>query len=84
MAQICMSGKRVRLFFSVTILMWAVTHARADVAKGQEYYDQGQYKLAYQEFYESALKNEAIAQYSLGAMFESGDGVAQDYDQAAN
>ena len=77
-----MSVKRVNLLF-LTAFMLSSSCAWANVEKGQEYYNSGQYKLAYQEFHDSALEGDPVAEYRLGYLYEGGLGVAMDLKLAS-
>lgn len=46
--------------------------------------DRGDYKAAFKEFIELAEQGNATAQFTVGAMYEGGDGVQRDYTQALN
>lgn len=49
-----------------------------DLIKGFEEYNKGNYAAALQEWEDLAAKNDAIAQSSLGVMYQLGHGVGQD------
>jgi hypothetical protein len=54
----------------------ALVHA--DVVRGQQAYDQGDYAAALDEWQASAWQGNAEAQYLLGAMYRDGKGVSRD------
>jgi uncharacterized protein len=56
--------------------------ARADLKSAQEAYAKGDHAAAAQEFLALAEQGDSNAQASLGALYEAGDGVAKDPDQA--
>ena len=47
--------------------------------EGVEAFEKGDYKTALTVFEELALKNDADAQYNLGVIYGTGEGVNQDY-----
>ncbi len=49
---------------------------------GCDAYERGDYDTALKEFRPLAEQGEAVAQWSLGIMYERGRGVPQDYVQA--
>ena len=70
-------------------LIWAAVFlavsagARADFQDAVDAYNSGNYIYAFDEFRELALGGNAAAQYRLGLMYAKGQGIAQDYSQAA-
>ena len=54
-----------------------------DWEKGVEAYQQGDFATAAQWFRKSAERGDAMAQYSLGVMYDNGQGVTRDYKEAA-
>jgi hypothetical protein len=59
------------------------TVAWADTDKGFEAYEAENYLLAYEEFQKSAEKGDPVAQYMIGGLLYSGDGVAENKTEAA-
>jgi TPR repeat protein len=57
-------------------------HAIAGVNEGVAAYNAGMYDIALGEFTAAASKGSAEAQVSLGIMYENGQGVLRDYEQA--
>jgi TPR repeat protein len=54
-----------------------------DLQKGLEAYQQGDYATAVAWFRKSAEQGVARAQFTLGLMYDNGQGVTQDYKEAA-
>ena len=57
--------------------------ARADFQDAIDAYNSGNYIYAFDEFRALALGGDAAAQYRLGLMYAKGQGIPQDYSQAA-
>jgi len=57
--------------------------ALADLAAGQRAYFSRDYATALKEFPPLARQGNADAQFHLGVMYEFGEGVPQDYKEAA-
>ncbi len=74
-----MRGATVLL--AVVVVLVAAS-AWADFEAGQEAFEQGDYAPALKEFRALAEQGDADAQYTLGLMYELGQGVQQDYVQA--
>jgi uncharacterized protein len=55
---------------------------RADWSETKTAYDEGDFAKAYDEFRALAEKGNADAQWNLGAMYQNGKGVPQDYVEA--
>jgi TPR repeat protein len=53
-----------------------------DFNKGVEAYEKGDYATALREWSALAEQGNAIAQWSLGVMYQNGQGVTQDYKEA--
>ena len=70
-----------RLALTGALLLFP-TLSVADLAKGVEAYDQGDFSLAHKEFLETAQEGDAVAQYRLASLFYDGEGVGQSYEQA--
>jgi hypothetical protein len=71
---------RVLLFVAVLIGFAALVHAGFD--EGAAAYKRGDYAAAYKEFKPLAEQGDAKAQYNLGVMYSSGQGVSKDYAEA--
>lgn len=75
---------KTRLFLVVvavaTLLGPAI--ARADYAAGKAAYDRGDYETAYRAWLPLAERGDRDAQFELGWLYRSGQGVQQDYDIA--
>ena len=56
--------------------------AFADLDKGWDAYEKGDYETALREFQPLAEQGDAVAQYFLGLLYYNGFGVVQDYQQA--
>lgn len=56
--------------------------SRADMDKGFEAYDRGDYETALKEMLIDAIKGDAIAQALIGGMYGLGQGVPQNYAEA--
>ena len=65
------------------LLLGAAEAGSADLQKGKYAYDTGDYAAALREWRPLAEQGDAKAQYNLGVMYAKGEGVAQDYAQAA-
>ena len=68
----------------VLLLAIASMECFAGLNEGFTAYKAGKYKTALKEFLPLANDGDATAQFSLGFMYEKGQGVAQDYSQAAD
>ena len=77
-----MSGIFFRLVLAVVALV-ACAGAHADFQEGMEAYRNENYVYAYDEFRALAISGDAAAQYRLAVMYEKGQGVPQDINQAA-
>jgi TPR repeat protein len=67
-----------------TVLSLAFTPLAAqDFSKGYDAYQAGDYSTALQEWRPLASQGHAWSQYSLGLMYDTGEGVLQDYAEAA-
>jgi uncharacterized protein len=60
----------------------AFTSWAGDFQKGVGAYMSGDYTSAFEEFSSLAEQGNADAQYNLGGMYDTGQGVPQDYKQA--
>ena len=75
-----------RLLMALTMAltaMWSVPLSAQDFFKGDEAYQRGDFATALQEWRPLAEQGDAYAQYNLGAMHLKGQGVPQDYVEAA-
>ena len=73
----------MRLTFPVLAFLALAAPARADFAVGVAAYDRGDYRAAYDEWLPLARKGDLAAQRNLGHLYRSGQGVEQDFAQAA-
>lgn len=64
------------------LLAWPLT-VGADYAAGLAAYQRGDYATAYHEWLEPAEQGLAQAQYRLGTLYESGQGVVRDFTSAS-
>ncbi len=72
-----------RLILIVAVAFFATVPAfSADLQKGWDAYDNGDYKTALRELQPLAEQGDEIAQYFLGVMYKNGYGVPQDYKEA--
>ena len=69
------------LVLSVTVVLVAAP-TWADFQAGVEAYDRGDYATALKEWRPLAEEGDAASQANLGAMYDEGQGVPQDYVQA--
>ena len=60
----------------------ALTSWAGDFQKGMSAYESGDYTTAFKEFAAFAEQGDATAQFIVGGMYETGQGVPQDYLQA--
>jgi hypothetical protein len=63
-------------------LLGLVSPAGADFDKGCDEYKKGEYAKALQEWRLLAEQGDATAQFTLGVLYDTGEGVPQDYAQA--
>ena len=73
---------RLAYLFSMLLLFIIPWGVNADVEKGYEAYQQGDYELAVQEWSKAAAQGDAVAQFNLGQMYRLGKGVPQTDDEA--
>ena len=71
-----------RLVISSAFLLSLSGPSLADMAAGASAYAAGNYTVAFNEFSAAAEQGDARAQHNLGAMYDKGQGVQQDYSQA--
>ena len=76
--------KRTWLGLSIVVglVFMLTTPAWADFQAGVDAYNGGDYDTALKEFRPLAERGKAVAQWSLGIMYERGRSVPQDYVQA--
>ena len=72
-------NKLIGLLVGCWLAVGFVPVAQADLAEGEAAYLQGNYDTAFKEFKSLAERGLADAQYNLGVMYDSGNGVQQDY-----
>jgi len=72
----------LRLSIVVVVVFMLATPAWADFQAGFDAYNGGDYDTALKEFRPLAERGKAVAQWSLGFMYERGQGVPQDYQEA--
>ncbi|MFB3087863.1 MAG: cadherin domain-containing protein, partial [Acidiferrobacterales bacterium] len=70
------------LLTAVTFLLFAAP-ARADYKEGLAALQRGDYAAAHGEFLQLAKEGHASAQYSLGFLYDYGEGVQQNHSEAA-
>ncbi|MCX5812288.1 MAG: hypothetical protein NT178_07060 [Proteobacteria bacterium] len=68
--------------FAVLLMTLFTTNAQADFDAGKSAYERGDFATALREWQPLADQGRAEAQFYLGRMHESGEGVPQDYSQA--
>jgi TPR repeat protein len=73
----------MRLIISLLALLAFAAPARADFAAGVAAYDRGDYRAAYEEWLPLARKGDLAAQRNVGHLYRSGQGVEQDFAEAA-
>ncbi len=71
----------INLIFTVFFLLVS-TGAQADLQKGIDAYEKGNYPVALKELKPLAAKGNAVAQSTLGYMYAKGQGMSQDYKKA--
>ena len=72
------------LVLAITLLVGSVSGAKAqNFNKGFEAYDAGDYQTALQEWRPLADQGDVDAQYNLALMYLNGQGVPQDFAEAA-
>ncbi len=67
---------------AVALFVGSMTAHAAEFSAGVKAYNRGDYATALRIFRQLADQGNAIAQNSLGVMYERGQGVTQDYVQA--
>ncbi len=71
-----------RLVLTVALLLGLAAPAWAGFAEGFAAYERGDYETALREFRPLAEQGDVYAQYTLGFMYELGQGVPQDDGEA--
>ena len=66
----------------IVVVAFATAPAFADLDKGLDAYNKGDYKTALREWLPLAKKGNPDAQFVLGVMYYNGQGVPQDYKTA--
>ena len=66
----------------LSILLFCTQPAFADLAKGLDAAQKGDFATALKEWQPLAEQGNAVAQFNLGVMYENGQGVTQDYKTA--
>ncbi len=72
----------LRLSIVVGLVLALVPPVWSDSQAGKEAYRRGDFETAVKELRPLGGKGDALAQFNLGAMYERGQGVPQDYFQA--
>ncbi len=74
----------MKRFFALCLMAvaFATAPAFADLQKGWNAYNNGDYKTALREFQPLAEQGDKSAQLGLGMMYQDGEGVPQDYKEA--
>ncbi len=70
------------LSLTVWVLLMAMPAAAGSLEDAAQAYQSGDYKKAFKLFQPLARKGNAVAQYNLGAMYDKGQGIAQNYTEA--
>ena len=71
------------IFFALAVVLFNPTGGEsADLQKGQNAYNQGDYATALHELQPLAEQGNAAAQYALGVMHANGDGIPMNFDTA--
>jgi len=74
---------RAKPFAAMLLLFLTLPAAWAtDLQRGLDAYQQGDYATALAQFEPLAEQGDPVAQFSLGVMYDNGEGVIQDYEQA--
>lgn len=71
------------LVITLLSVLFAIPASADDVDEGVKAAQNGDFELAFELFLEPAELGNAYAQYNLGIMYSKGEGVAQDYAEAA-
>jgi len=79
---VCSAMVLIRTIVIAAICLLVAPPVRADFDDGMAAYERGDYKTALNEFLPLAERGDAIVQNNLGAMYQKGYGVPQDYAEA--
>ena len=79
-----MNTRLVSMAFAAFLLLYSAVSFAGEYEDGGAAYIRGEYKTALAMFTRAANKGDASAQIMLGLMYANGQGVAQDYNQAAS
>ena len=71
----------VRVLLMVAVLVWPMVGA-ADYDEGFAAFERGDYETAFREWLPLAEAGNATAQYNLGLLYDKGQGVPQDDQEA--
>ncbi|MCH8039374.1 MAG: sel1 repeat family protein, partial [Nitrospinae bacterium] len=71
------------LSFVFGLALMLATPVLAGFQEGVDAYERGDYATALKEFRPLADQGDALAQFNLGIMYYKGQGVPQDYQEAA-
>jgi len=71
----------MKIILLTVMLMWAVP-SFADYKEGTDAFDRGDHRTALKEFHALAEINDARGQYGLGVMYDLGEGVPQNLEEA--
>jgi len=79
-----MSPSRAKSLAAVLLLLnlSLLTAWAADLQRGLDAYQRGDYATALSQFEPLAEQGDPVAQFSLGVMYDNGEGVIQDYEKA--
>jgi len=69
-------------YIVVGVVLILAFPAWADLQAGVNAYERGDYDMALAEFRPLGDQGDAVAQYNLGVMYDNGQGVPQDYQEA--
>lgn len=70
------------LAFTLSLNLVITLATAADLQRGLDAYQSGDYATALAQFEPLAEQGDSVAQFSLGVMYDNGEGVIQDYEQA--
>lgn len=71
------------VFLLALFSVYLVTPCWAVRTEGIEAYERGDYQIAFKEFRSLADQDDSFAQFMLGYMYAHGEGLSQDYAEAA-
>ena len=75
--------KHLTIFSTLLLFLLGTNSAfGADFQKGVDAYEKGDYATALREWRSLAIQGDADAQYALGVLYDSGDGVSEDDREA--